>query len=106
MELDALEFLRRFLQHVLPPGFQKVRHYGFLSPRSDVSLRRVQALIARPNSSPEQRELDATLSAPTTASSPATANTHVSAGALCPHCGGRLRIVAIVFHRAAFQDSR
>jgi hypothetical protein len=34
MRLDATEFLRRFLQHVLPSGFQKVRHYGFLSPRS------------------------------------------------------------------------
>jgi hypothetical protein len=30
MTLDALEFIRRFLQHVLPAGFQKVRHYGFL----------------------------------------------------------------------------
>jgi Putative transposase/Transposase zinc-binding domain len=28
--LDAIEFLRRFLQHVLPHGFMKVRHFGFL----------------------------------------------------------------------------
>jgi hypothetical protein len=28
--LDAVEFLRRFLLHVLPPGFVKIRHYGFL----------------------------------------------------------------------------
>ena len=27
--LDAIEFLRRFLQHVLPEGFMKVRHFGF-----------------------------------------------------------------------------
>src|SRR5713101_9246387 len=27
--LDAIEFLRRFLQHVLPDGFMKVRHFGF-----------------------------------------------------------------------------
>jgi hypothetical protein len=26
MTLDAMEFLRRFLQHVLPSGFPKVRH--------------------------------------------------------------------------------
>jgi len=45
MELDAHEFLRRFLQHVLPPGFQKVRHYGFLSPQSAVSLEKVRALV-------------------------------------------------------------
>jgi hypothetical protein len=29
--LDAVEFLRRFLQHVLPRGFVKVRHYGLLA---------------------------------------------------------------------------
>ena len=28
--LDAVEFIRRFLQHVLPHGFMKVRHFGFL----------------------------------------------------------------------------
>ena len=31
MTVSAEEFLRRFLQHVLPSGFQKVRHYGFAS---------------------------------------------------------------------------
>ncbi|MCA1601320.1 MAG: transposase, partial [Acidobacteria bacterium] len=30
--LDAQEFIRRFLQHVLPPRFSKVRYYGLLSP--------------------------------------------------------------------------
>ena len=38
MTLDATEFLRRFLQHVLPSGLPKVRHYGFLSPASGVGL--------------------------------------------------------------------
>jgi Putative transposase len=33
MTLDALEFLRRFLQHVLPRGFLKIRHYGLLANR-------------------------------------------------------------------------
>ena len=46
MTLDPSEFLRRFLQHVLPTGFQKVRHYGFLSPNSRVSLDLVRWLIA------------------------------------------------------------
>ena len=46
MTLDPPEFLRRFLQHVLPTGFQKVRHYGFLSPNSRVSLDMVRWLIA------------------------------------------------------------
>jgi hypothetical protein len=46
MERDAMEFLRRFLQHVLPPGFPKVRHYGFLSPAASASLGLVRWLIA------------------------------------------------------------
>jgi hypothetical protein len=33
MTLDAHEFLRRFVQHVLPAGFTKVRHYGLLANR-------------------------------------------------------------------------
>jgi hypothetical protein len=33
MTLDALEFLRRFVQHVLPTGFVKIRHYGLLANR-------------------------------------------------------------------------
>ncbi|MCG2720578.1 MAG: IS91 family transposase [Thermodesulfovibrionales bacterium] len=34
MTLEASEFIRRFLQHVLPRGFHKVRYYGLLSPRN------------------------------------------------------------------------
>jgi hypothetical protein len=33
MSLEAVEFIRRFLMHVLPAGFVKIRHYGFLSNR-------------------------------------------------------------------------
>jgi hypothetical protein len=33
MTLDAVEFIRRFLLHILPPGFVKIRHFGFLSNR-------------------------------------------------------------------------
>jgi ribosomal protein S14 len=46
MTVEGPEFVRRFLQHVLPTGFQKVRHYGFLSPNSRVSLELVRWLIA------------------------------------------------------------
>jgi hypothetical protein len=31
MTLEAYEFIRRFLLHVLPSGFQRIRHYGFLA---------------------------------------------------------------------------
>ena len=34
LELQIDEFIRRFLIHVLPSGFTKIRHYGFLSPRN------------------------------------------------------------------------
>jgi predicted RNA-binding Zn-ribbon protein involved in translation (DUF1610 family) len=36
--LSAKEFIRRFLQHVLPKGFVKVRYYGFFSPGQRVRL--------------------------------------------------------------------
>ena len=31
--LNNTEFIRRYLMHVLPPGFQKIRYYGFLNNR-------------------------------------------------------------------------
>lgn len=45
MSLDVMEFLHRFLQHVLPTGFMKIRYYGFLHPCSSVSLEKIAALI-------------------------------------------------------------
>jgi Putative transposase/Transposase zinc-binding domain len=49
MTLSAMEFLRRFLQHVLPAGFQKVRHYGFLSHNSSIAIEAVRWLITLHN---------------------------------------------------------
>ncbi len=43
--LDALEFIRRFLQHVLPTGFMKVRYYGFLSPTAKRPLAEIKAKV-------------------------------------------------------------
>ena len=34
MHLDILEFIRRFLLHVLPRGFVRIRHYGLLANRN------------------------------------------------------------------------
>jgi len=45
MKLDAMEFIRRFLQHVLPTGFMKIRHYGFLNANAALSLDRVRDLV-------------------------------------------------------------
>lgn len=45
--LEIFEFMRRYLQHVLPSGFTKVRHYGFLSPNCKISLKRIGELIGQ-----------------------------------------------------------
>lgn len=45
MNLDVIEFIRRFLQHVLPDGFMKIRHYGFLSANFSVPLQTIRELI-------------------------------------------------------------
>jgi hypothetical protein len=44
--LSAEEFIRRFLQHVLPKGFAKVRYYGLFSPGQREVLGRVQQLLS------------------------------------------------------------
>jgi hypothetical protein len=46
MSLPAEEFIRRFLQHVLPSGFHKVRYYGLWSPGNRRLLRQVQLRLA------------------------------------------------------------
>ena len=43
--LSALEFLHRFLQHVLPKGFVKVRYYGFLAPCHRKQLQSLRLLL-------------------------------------------------------------
>lgn len=44
-KLHPIEFIRRFLTHVLPPGFVKIRHYGLLAP-GNVNTRLVRARAA------------------------------------------------------------
>ena len=58
MMLPVDEFIRRFLLHVLPNGFHRIRHYGFLAGAA-----RVEIIVASPSSGPfvaisdERREL-------------------------------------------------
>jgi putative transposase len=55
MTLDADEFIRRFLLHVLPEGFQRIRYYGFLSHRHrEQKLARCRELLGMPE--PETME--------------------------------------------------
>jgi len=44
-KVNGNEFVRGFLQHTLPPGFQRLRYYGFASPNSKVSLDEVKWLV-------------------------------------------------------------
>jgi hypothetical protein len=76
LTLAALEFIRRFLTHVLPSGFMKVRYYGFLSPTARVALQEVKTKVELAHGF--------TLTAPEVAlpSWPQP---------LCQLCGGRLR---------------
>ena len=54
MTLDAVEFLRRFLLHVLPRGFKRMRHYGFYANgRRKVMLPRCRQLLEQAPVLPE-----------------------------------------------------
>jgi hypothetical protein len=80
VRLKAVEFIRRFLDHLLPSGFQKVRHYGFFSPTCSLSIERIRRLIAQKTGRPLLLDLSTPEPTP---------------GPFCPHCGGRLRVLAI-----------
>lgn len=45
MTLPGSEFLRRFLQHVLPSGFHRVRYFGFFSPACKAEFRSLQTAL-------------------------------------------------------------
>ena len=53
MQLTTSEFIRRFLLHVLPKGFTRIRHYGLLANRYRAAkLARCRALLAQPEPEP------------------------------------------------------
>ena len=57
MRLDADEFIRRFLLHVLPRGFTRLRHYGLLANRCRVrKLDLCRALLRQPVPEPREPE--------------------------------------------------
>jgi hypothetical protein len=101
MTLAADEFIRRFLLHVLPSGFHRIRHYGFLaSPGRAATIGRLRDLIAASNATARPRaETDA--SRATTGPEPAVTE---AASRICPCCGGRMRIIE-TFDRGAHPRS-
>jgi hypothetical protein len=71
--LPVFDFIHRFLQHVLPKGFVKIRYYGFLSPNKRNLLTVAKYLLGdRPGSELTQTP---------------------SQQYICPHCGAKLRWV-------------
>ena len=59
MTLDANEFMRRFLMHVLPKGFRRIRHFGFLANACCVQkLARIRAALDVPNPEPRVKPKD------------------------------------------------
>ncbi|MGK2942912.1 MAG: IS91 family transposase [Immundisolibacter sp.] len=60
MTLDAVEFLRRFLQHVLPKGFVRIRYYGLLANcRRREQLALTRRLLAAPVAEPANKTASA-----------------------------------------------
>jgi len=87
--LDVLEFMRRFLQHVLPAGFMKVRHFGFMNATCRITTDTIRRMITA--------YTGATLEQPRrTATTPAQVT--------CPNCGVPLLVRRRVwpFHVAIF----
>ena len=84
-------FIARFLQHVLPRGFTKIRSYGLLSPSCRPDLERARALLQLH----AQQSAPASVVTATTTPAQPTSNTDVSAPApLCPVCQrGHLHLV-------------
>src|SRR5919108_3291882 len=93
MTLPALEFIRRFLQHVLPQGFHKVRYYGLWSPVHRPLLYQLQLLLAG-------QHPPAPLAAPDRESQPSDSTyALLQAGQLCLHCGQGWLVVIRQFPR-------
>jgi hypothetical protein len=89
MTLDAHEFMRRFLLHVLPDGFHRIRHYGLLANAGRrTTLARVRALLLCEAPGPDE--------APQDAVAPAKP---VQAPFVCPCCGAAMRIIETFLRR-------
>ncbi|MBP7937956.1 MAG: IS91 family transposase [Phycisphaerae bacterium] len=91
MTLEAEEFTRRFLQHVLPQGFHKVRYYGLWAPKHRPLLRRLQLLLAIPQDSCPRSDAPA--------SRLLVAPEDPELRWKCPYCGEGRLVFAGLLHR-------
>jgi hypothetical protein len=87
--LSGVEFLHRFLQHVLPRGCPKVRYYGLWSSTGRGRLEHARTLLGAPP--------PAGAPAAPAALTPAAASASLPPPARCPHCQvGTLRLVQVL----------
>ncbi|WP_324134754.1 IS91 family transposase [Bosea sp. (in: a-proteobacteria)] len=87
MTLTAHEFIRRFLLHVLPDGFHRIRHYGLLaSSRRAETIARIRQIIAAATPAATTADREAEISAKQ--SDPLDERRPP-----CPCCGGRMILV-------------
>src|SRR2546427_3336289 len=91
MTLATDEFIRRFLIHVLPKGFHRIRHYGLLARPScaDNNIARARELLGVPM--PQDHNADADAGNPNEPPTPSHP---------CPCCGGRM-ITVEIFERGS-----
>src|SRR6185295_14878742 len=82
MTLGTHEFIRRFLIHVLPHGFHRIRHYGlFANSNRAANIARARELLAVPSRLKEPETSEAAIDEPRVLLRP------------CPCCGGRMIII-------------
>jgi hypothetical protein len=92
MRLDTHEFIRRFLIHVLPDGFHRIRHYGLLaSAARKTNIAKIRTLLGA--EAVVQDDASAAEIVPLTLREP------------CPECGGPMRIIE-TFRRGEVPRSR
>lgn len=99
LPLEPREFLRRFLQHILPPGFARVRTFGWLHPAAKVRGNRVRALLRqKPLLSTAEQQAWEPPPDPAPLQTPAIT---ACASPRCPHCQRVMRLIGS-FRRQAF----
>ncbi len=87
MTLSAMEFLRRFVQHILPRGFVRIRQSGFLANTCRVArVALARTVLATP----------AMTAAPTAATATPTTEPAPRATWACPRCGAAMIVGPIL----------
>jgi Putative transposase/Transposase zinc-binding domain len=94
MTLAPAEFIRRFLLHVLPDGFQRIRHYGFLANGNRTAkLARIRELIPPVPQQQVASTAQDTAEMPTEPECVAAPTSEDACQPTCPECGGEMEIV-------------